>query len=97
MPKRTLRGAVLVAIVALLAGVVKVDGKELKMDNGKPLKYQPFEVMQNLTNSPYIKTAGARMGWHTRHSAYHSLQSTTIVMMILSSHSLYLERWLTSK
>lgn len=31
------------------------------MDNGKPLEYQPFEVAQNLTNSKYIKTAGARM------------------------------------
>jgi len=44
-----------------VAGVVKVDGKELLMDNGKPLEYQPFEVKQNLTNSKYIKTAGARM------------------------------------
>lgn len=44
-----------------VAGVVKVDGKELLMDNGKPLEYQPFEVAQNLTNSKFIKTAGARM------------------------------------
>ena len=44
-----------------VAGIVKVDGKELLMDNGKPLEYQPFEVKQNLTNSKYIKTAGARM------------------------------------
>ena len=44
-----------------VAGVVKVDGHELLMDNGKPLEYQPFEVAQNLTNSKFIKTAGARM------------------------------------
>ena len=47
--------------INFVAGIVKVDGKELLMDNGKPLEYQPFEVMQNLTNSKYIKTAGARM------------------------------------
>ena len=44
-----------------VAGVVKVDGHELLMDNGKPLEYQPFEVAQNLTNSKFVKTAGARM------------------------------------
>ncbi len=45
-----------------VAGEVKVDGKTVMLDNGTPLVYQPFEVKQNLTNSPYIKTAGARMG-----------------------------------
>lgn len=48
--------------INFVAGEVKVDGKPLTLDNGAPLIYQPFEVKQNLTNSPYIKTAGARMG-----------------------------------
>ena len=33
---------------------VKVDGKNVLMDNGKVLEYQPLEVKQNLTNSPYV-------------------------------------------
>ena len=48
--------------INFVAGEVKVDGKTITIDNGAPLVYQPFEVKQNLTNSPYIKTAGARMG-----------------------------------
>ena len=66
-----------------VAGVVKVDGKELKMDNGKSLEYQPFEVMQNLTNSPYIKTAGARMAkYEVDRTSYMDgkLQSNDIVL-----------------
>ena len=47
--------------VNFVAGMVKVDGKNVLMDNGKALEYQPLEVKQNLTNSPYVKTAGARM------------------------------------
>lgn len=47
--------------VNFVAGLVKVDGKNVLMDNGKALEYQPLEVKQNLTNSPYVKTAGARM------------------------------------
>ena len=69
--------------VNFVAGVVKVDGKELKMDNGKPLEYQSFEVMQNLTNSPYIKTAGARMGkYEVDRTSYMDgkLQSNDIVL-----------------
>ncbi len=69
--------------INFVAGVVKVDGKELKMDNGKPLEYQPFEVMQNLTNSPYIKTAGARMGkYEVDRTSYMDgkLQSNDIVL-----------------
>lgn len=69
--------------VNFVAGVVQVDGKELKMDNGKPLEYQPFEVMQNLTNSPYIKTAGARMGkYEVDRTSYMDgkLQSNDIVL-----------------
>ena len=66
-----------------VAGIVKVDGKELLMDNGKPLEYQPFEVMQNLTNSKYIKTAGARMGkYEVDRTSYMDgkLQSNDIVL-----------------
>ena len=48
--------------INFVAGIVEIDYKQLIMDNGKPLEYQPFEVKQNLTNSPYVKTAGARMG-----------------------------------
>ena len=49
------------AMTNFVAGEVWVDHKQVMMDNGKPLVYQPFEVKQNLTNSPYVKTAGARM------------------------------------
>ena len=66
-----------------VAGIVKVDGKELKMDNGKPLEYQPFEVKQNLTNSPYVKTAGARMAkYEVDRTSYMDgkLQSNDIVL-----------------
>ena len=64
-------------------GIVKVDGKELLMDNGKPLEYQPFEVKQNLTNSKYIKTAGARMAkYEVDRTSYMDgkLQSNDIVL-----------------
>ena len=66
-----------------VAGVVKVDGKELIMDNGKPLEYQPFEVAQNLTDSKYILTAGARMGkYEVDRTSYMDgkLQSNDIVL-----------------
>ncbi len=66
-----------------VAGYVYVDGKQLPMDNGKPLEYQPFEVMQNLTNSPYIKTAGARMAkYEVDRTSYMDgkLQSNDIVL-----------------
>ncbi len=66
-----------------VAGEVKVDGKTLTLDNGKPLIYQPFEVKQNLTNSPYIKTAGARMGkYEVDRTSYMDgkLQSNDIVL-----------------
>lgn len=45
-----------------VAGKVTVDGQQVTLDDGTPLEYQPFEVEQNLTNSPFILTAGARMG-----------------------------------
>ena len=66
-----------------VAGVVKVDGHELLMDNGKPLAYQPFEVAQNLTNSKFIKTAGARMAkYEVDRTSYMDgkLQSNDIVL-----------------
>lgn len=66
-----------------VAGVVKVDGHELLMDNGKLLEYQPFEVAQNLTNSKFIKTAGARMAkYEVDRTSYMDgkLQSNDIVL-----------------
>ena len=66
-----------------VAGVVKVDGHELLMDNGKTLEYQPFEVAQNLTNSKFIKTAGARMAkYEVDRTSYMDgkLQSNDIVL-----------------
>ena len=43
------------------ADTVKVDGKVVKMESGEPLVYQPLVMAENLTYSPYEKTAGARM------------------------------------
>lgn len=66
-----------------VAGVVKVDGHELLMDNGEPLEYQPFEVAQNLTNSKFVKTAGARMAkYEVDRTSYMDgkLQSNDIVL-----------------
>lgn len=66
-----------------VVGVVKVDGHELLMDNGKPLEYQPFEVAQNLTNSKFVKTAGARMAkYEVDRTSYMDgkLQSNDIVL-----------------
>ena len=66
-----------------VAGVVKVDGHELLMDNGKPLEHQPFEVAQNLTNSKFVKTAGARMAkYEVDRTSYMDgkLQSNDIVL-----------------
>ena len=66
-----------------VAGVVKVDDHELLMDNGKPLEYQPFEVAQNLTNSKFVKTAGARMAkYEVDRTSYMDgkLQSNDIVL-----------------
>ena len=62
---------------------MEVDGEKLLMDNGKPLEYQPFEVAQNLTNSKYIKTAGARMAkYEVDRTSYMDgkLQSNDIVL-----------------
>ena len=45
----------------LYSDTVRVDGNIIYLENGKPLVYMPLAVELNLTNSPYIKTAGARM------------------------------------
>lgn len=42
-------------------GKVEVDGKYVTLDDGTPLEYKPLAVEQNLTASPYMETAGARM------------------------------------
>lgn len=42
-------------------GKVEVDGKYVTMDDGTPLEYKPLAVEKNLTASPYLETAGARM------------------------------------
>lgn len=43
------------------ADTVKVDGKVVTQESGEPLVYQPLVMAENLTYSPYEKTAGARM------------------------------------
>lgn len=43
------------------ADTVKVDGKVVTLESGEPLVYQPLVMAENLTYSPYEKTAGARM------------------------------------
>ena len=42
-------------------GKVEVDGSNVTLDDGTPLEYKPLAVEQNLTASPHIETAGARM------------------------------------
>ena len=42
-------------------GKVEVDGKYVTMEDGTPLEYNPLAVEKNLTASPYLETAGARM------------------------------------
>lgn len=43
------------------ADTVYFQGNVITLDNGQPLVYYPLEVEINLTYSPYIQTAGARM------------------------------------
>lgn len=43
------------------ADTVKVDGKVVTLESGETLVYQPLVMAENLTYSPYEKTAGARM------------------------------------
>lgn len=54
------------------AGIVEVDGKTVMMDNGEPLEYHPLELKLNLTGSPYVKTAGARMAKYEVDRTSHS-------------------------
>ena len=54
------------------AGVVEVDGKPVMMDNGEQLEYFPLELKLNLTGSPYVKTAGARMAKYEVDRTSHS-------------------------
>ena len=42
-------------------GKVEVDGKYVTMEDGTLLEYKPLAVEKNLTASPYLETAGARM------------------------------------
>ena len=42
-------------------GKVEVDGKYVTLDDGTLLEYKPLAVEVNLTASPYLETAGARM------------------------------------
>lgn len=64
-------------------GKVFVDGKPVMLDNGEQLEYMPLAVERNLTNSPYIKTAGARMAkYEIDRTAYidGKLQDNDIVL-----------------
>ena len=54
------------------AGQVIVDGKVVKLDNGEPLEYMPWEIKLNLTGSPFVKTAGARMAKYEVDRTSHS-------------------------
>ena len=52
--------------------ITVVDGKTVMLDSGKPLEYMPFELKLNLTGSPYVKTAGARMAKYEVDRTAHS-------------------------
>ena len=54
------------------AGQVVVDGKIVKLDSGEPLEYKPLELKLNLTGSPYVKIAGARMAKYEVDRTSHS-------------------------
>ena len=54
------------------AGQVVVDGKIVKLDSGEPLEYKPLELKLNLTGTPYVKTAGARMAKYEVDRTSHS-------------------------
>ena len=65
------------------ADTVMVDGDTVRLDNGQPLVYMPLNVAIDLTTSPYIKTAGARMAKYEidRHSFLDGkLQDNDIVL-----------------
>lgn len=46
--------------LSFYADTVWVDGVKVMLDNGQPLVYYPLEVSENVTDSPYRFTAGAR-------------------------------------
>ena len=48
-------------VTTFFAGVVRVKGVPLVLSSGDTLVYYPREVQMNLTGSPYVATAGARM------------------------------------
>ena len=54
------------------ADTVVVDGKVIMQDNGQPLVYMPWELKRNLTGSPYLYTAGARMAKYEVDRTAHS-------------------------
>lgn len=54
------------------AGQVVVDGKIVQLDSGEPLEYKPLKLKLNLTGSPYVKTAGARMAKYEVDRTSHS-------------------------
>jgi hypothetical protein len=62
---------------------LKVDGNIVYLDDGTPLVYKPLEVKLDLTNSPFEKTAGARMSkYEIDRTAYSDgkLQDNDIVL-----------------
>lgn len=62
---------------------VRVDGKLIYLDNGRPLVYSPLEAKLDLSGSPYEKTAGARMSKYAIDRTAYSdgqLQNNDIVL-----------------
>lgn len=62
---------------------VRVDGRLIREDGGEPLVYRPLAVEVNLTYSPYIKSAGARMAKYEVDRTAHAdgkLQDNDIVL-----------------
>lgn len=62
---------------------LKLNGRAVTLDNGQPLIYVPLAVEVNLTYSPYVKTAGARMAKYETDTKAHAdgkLQDNDIVL-----------------
>ena len=69
--------------INFFSDTLRVDGNVVTLDDGSPLVYYPLEVKVNLTGSPYMKTAGARMAkYEVDRSAYDDgkLQNNDIVL-----------------
>lgn len=69
--------------VNFFSGKVIVDGKEVLLDNGSPLVYEPLKIKLDLTGDPYEKTAGARMWKYEIDRTAHAdgkLQDNDIVL-----------------